>query len=199
MLRQFLGKARQRPPVLWVVLGILGLASLVYAGAGLWLLSGVMKWHMLFFSNANLVRGEPVRERWAASPDFDFGEGSPMAGIPKDNFSARADACLSLRVQRHVLFALASDDGSRMFLDGRQIIDNWGAHGLRYRHADLDLAPGCHALRIEYFEGGGSACLQFLMGLDGETPDRIDPGLLSRPLVERGSVRCRVAPGGLCE
>jgi hypothetical protein len=192
-------KARQGPPIVWAVLGIMGLASLLYAGADLWSLSGLMKWHMAFFPEVNLAAGRAVRERWTASPDFDYGEASPMMGIPKDEFSVRADACLSLRNQKHAHFVLASDDGSRMFLNGQQIIDDWGNHGLRHRHAELDLDPGCHSLRIEYFEGGGSAALQFLADFDGDTPGPIDPGLLSRPSIEQGQARCRPASGGGCE
>ncbi len=54
-----------------------------------------------------------------------------------------------------------SDDGSRLFLNGVLAVDNDGVHGMTTRSATLPLAAGKHAIRIEFFENGGGAGLQF--------------------------------------
>lgn len=66
---------------------------------------------------------------------------------------------------------LASDDGSRMSLDGERIVDNDGAHGTqRVASASLELSAGEHALFIEHFDSGGSRELR----LEWQTPGSDD-------------------------
>ncbi len=50
-------------------------------------------------------------------------------------------------------FALTSDDGSRLEIDGREVIDNDGIHPATRREARVDLAGGVHEIRVEYFQG----------------------------------------------
>jgi len=89
--------------------------------------------------------------------------------------SARPDAAAAKARQRFALrfrgfvraprngvyvFYLASDDGSRMAVDGRPLIDNDGNHGLSVEKGEISLAAGWHALEIVYFQRDGD------MGLD---------------------------------
>jgi hypothetical protein len=55
---------------------------------------------------------------------------------------------------RYVL-SLESDDGSRLFLDGKAIVDNDGVHGMREASGAADLKAGDHDLRIEFFQNDG--------------------------------------------
>jgi hypothetical protein len=50
-------------------------------------------------------------------------------------------------------FSLLSDDGSKLYIDGRVVIDNDGIHGpnLEYGHVKLD--SGLHQIRVSYFQG----------------------------------------------
>ncbi|HYF50340.1 MAG TPA: PA14 domain-containing protein [Planctomycetota bacterium] len=52
-------------------------------------------------------------------------------------------------------FFLESDDGSRLFINGKQIVDNGGGHGMEEKSGTLDLAEGRHELKIDYFNSGG--------------------------------------------
>lgn len=52
-------------------------------------------------------------------------------------------------------FYLRSDDGSRLYIDDSEIINNDGDHGVLERSGALTLTPGWHALRVDYFNGGG--------------------------------------------
>lgn len=52
-------------------------------------------------------------------------------------------------------FNLASDDGSRLVIDGKRIIDNDGIHGVKAVQGSTELGPGVHEVRIEFFEKGG--------------------------------------------
>ncbi len=72
-----------------------------------------------------------------------------------DNFSFVATGFLFLEKDDNVVLQLASDDGSRLYLDGKMLIDNDGPHGMDTKEAEVALRSGYHPLRIEYFQGGG--------------------------------------------
>lgn len=48
---------------------------------------------------------------------------------------------------------LTSDDGSRLWIDGKEVIDNDGVHGFRGETAAVQMAAGAHDLRLWYFQG----------------------------------------------
>jgi hypothetical protein len=50
-------------------------------------------------------------------------------------------------------FALASDDGSKLYIDGKEIIDNDGQHSLLEKEGGLKLETGVHRVRVSYFQG----------------------------------------------
>jgi hypothetical protein len=50
-------------------------------------------------------------------------------------------------------FALVSDDGSRLYIDDREIIDDDGIHSAQRRAASVDLSSGIHQIRVSYFQG----------------------------------------------
>jgi PA14 domain-containing protein len=50
-------------------------------------------------------------------------------------------------------FELTSDDGSKLFIDDREVIDNDGAHVVATRWGDAALSGGIHSIRISYFQG----------------------------------------------
>jgi hypothetical protein len=50
-------------------------------------------------------------------------------------------------------FALISDDGSRLEIDGREVIDNDGIHPATRLERGVELAGGIHEIRVEYFQG----------------------------------------------
>ncbi len=57
------------------------------------------------------------------------------------------------------IFSLESDDGSRLFLDDKEVISNGGTHGMKAESSRLSLTGGEHDLRIEYFQNQhGAGC-----------------------------------------
>jgi alpha-L-fucosidase len=78
-------------------------------------------------------------------------------------------------------FALTSDDGSRLFIDGEVVVDNDGLHGAEERRGDIALAAGWHAIRVEWFNKSGGAELVLAMGAGDAEPAPIGPGDLARP------------------
>src|SRR5690606_19970156 len=56
-------------------------------------------------------------------------------------------------------FSLASDDGSKLYIDDKTIVDNDGDHGVITASGSAHLASGRHKIRVEYFNGGGGSWL----------------------------------------
>ena len=90
-----------------------------------------------------------------AKSDTPFWEGGPT-----DNFAVRYTGALQVESAGTYTLYLTSDDGSALYLDGEQVIDNDGTHGARTREVTLDLSAGAHALDVLYFEHGGDQILE---------------------------------------
>ncbi len=62
-------------------------------------------------------------------------------------------------------FFVESDDGSRLWIGDTLIADNDGTHGMVEQGGDIALAPGLHAIQVEFFErGGGAGCIVRMAG-----------------------------------
>ncbi|MFN8495897.1 MAG: PA14 domain-containing protein [Caldilineaceae bacterium] len=58
------------------------------------------------------------------------------------------------------VFGVDSDDGAFLYIDGKLVVDNGGAHGARYVENALSLTAGLHPIEVHYFQDGGSQELQ---------------------------------------
>lgn len=71
-------------------------------------------------------------------------------------------------------FNLVSDDGSRLFIDGQEVIDNDGLHPTRSRSGSIYLTEGTHDIHIDYFQGPRYyITLQLFWRMDGTGPYEI--------------------------
>ena len=52
-------------------------------------------------------------------------------------------------------FFTNSDDGSKLYVNGKMVVDNDGDHGVRERSGKIMLNRGRHLVRVEYFNGDG--------------------------------------------
>ncbi|HCA80778.1 MAG TPA: hypothetical protein DEP53_13705 [Bacteroidetes bacterium] len=60
-------------------------------------------------------------------------------------------------------FFTDSDDGSRLFVGDKMVVDNDGRHGTREVKGIIPLAAGFHPLRVQYFQKGGNRDLKVLI------------------------------------
>jgi len=70
----------------------------------------------------------------------------------EDHYAILFEGYLEVSAPGMYRFEVESDDGSRLYLHGRQVVDNDGSHSARTRAGRMALAPGLHPLRLEYFE-----------------------------------------------
>ncbi|MBI2920322.1 MAG: right-handed parallel beta-helix repeat-containing protein [Planctomycetes bacterium] len=81
------------------------------------------------------------------------------AAIPRDHFADRATTRLRLTAGRW-RFTTTSDDGVRVLVDGKPVIENWTWHAPATDVAEADLAEGVHEIVVEHFEIDGYEALE---------------------------------------
>ena len=110
-----------------------------------------------------IYRGENFDEKLAdrVDPQVDFYWGEQPAGadLPADHFSIRWTGWLRAPVPGRYRFNVISDDGVRLWLDGRALVDDWHAHAYTPHEFEVELTGGAHELKIEHFERTGPAML----------------------------------------
>ena len=121
-----------------------------------------------YYDNRDL-QGEPVLVRNDSVIDFDWGDGSPAADVPADNFSVRWTTSRDLEAGTY-RFAFSVDDGIRMWVDDNLLIDAW-TDGAKTVSADVNLTRGTHTAVVEYYEGTGSAHIVLETSYIDEYPD----------------------------
>jgi hypothetical protein len=75
-------------------------------------------------------------------------------------------------------FALTSDDGSRLWLDGQVVVDHDGLHGPTEKRGELALAAGLHAIEVVWFNASGGAALELQWAAPGGPFAPLDAGCL---------------------
>jgi hypothetical protein len=104
------------------------------------------------------LAGEPLLTQTQPELNFNWGFGAPAPGVPQDNFAIRWTTRQSFE-PGYYTFTTYSDDGVRLYVDGRRVIDSW--RPMRgFRSATLYLAAGEHTVVLEYFEQRGIALVR---------------------------------------
>ncbi|WP_426000508.1 alkaline phosphatase family protein [Caulobacter sp. DWR1-3-2b1] len=97
-----------------------------------------------------------------------------------DSVAVAFDGYLHLTAAGAYNFALASDDGSKLYIDGKLVVDNDGDHGVIMANGSINLQSGKHAIRVEWFNGGGGAWLGAYFEGPGIPRQFIDPNRLTQ-------------------
>jgi YVTN family beta-propeller protein len=101
--------------------------------------------------------GAPLLQRIEA-PDFDWSTGAPGPGLPADGFSVRWSGWVEATATGATQIRTLSDDGVRVWIDDRLVIDNWTDHAPAADTAAVAMVGGQrHRITVEYYENGGGA------------------------------------------
>ncbi|MGC8865879.1 MAG: glycoside hydrolase family 3 C-terminal domain-containing protein [Bacteroidales bacterium] len=113
-----------------------------------------------YFNNKDL-QGNPSLTRIDAKIDFNWEDKAPADELPDDKFSVRwTGSIIPPKTGRIALFT-ASDDGIRLFVNGKKLIDNWTDHGTSIDSVTLDMVKGKPLdIVLEFYENGGAAVVQ---------------------------------------
>jgi hypothetical protein len=74
----------------------------------------------------------------------------------ENQFLTEVTGVLTIEQSGRYTFRLASDDGAKLWIDGRVVVDHDGAHpATPPKDGALELTAGPHELRVLHFQGGG--------------------------------------------
>ena len=84
-----------------------------------------------------------------------------LAEIPHrdNNFALVLGGYIYIEKDGDYKFYTASDDGSRLYMDDKPLVNNDGSHGVIWHGGDITLSKGWHTLKVTYFNGGGGYIL----------------------------------------
>lgn len=106
---------------------------------------------------------------WKKLPEFDSLSPAAMGTVAnfdismkrgKDEYAFVFEGFINIPFDAVYSFSLASDDGSRLFIDSTLLIDNDGMHGMFELTKDMALGKGYHHIKVQYFENTGSDNLE---------------------------------------
>jgi len=75
-------------------------------------------------------------------------------------------------------FFTNSDDGSMLYIDGEEIVNNDGDHGNVEKKGKAALKKGFHKIKVLYFDSGGGNSLKVSLQLEGGRKEMIPAALL---------------------
>ncbi|MCA1834527.1 MAG: PA14 domain-containing protein [Actinomycetota bacterium] len=131
----------------------------------------------VYYNNTTLTPPASVRR---LDPQVNFTAGS--GGYPPTGVGGSGGSAFSARWTGYVnvsstlnpyKFTTTSDDGSRVYVDGRLMVDNWGNHAsVSKTSAAMTLTSGLHAIVVEYYNNTtpGSMALKWSYKNQATTP-----------------------------
>jgi len=96
-----------------------------------------------------------VAVKTTTQSDFSLGDAAS-----KENVGLIFEGWIELKDTDVYSFSLLSDDGSRLFIDDKLVVDNDGLHGPEGKVGLAPLAKGYHRIRVEWFNKTGGAELK---------------------------------------
>jgi hypothetical protein len=96
-----------------------------------------------------------------AAVDFDWGQQAPDPRVRRDIFAVRWTGELQPRYSETYTITALIDDGARVWVDGRLIIDDWKTHPAEEREGTIPLVAGRRTpIRVEYQDGALDAVMK---------------------------------------
>ncbi len=127
---------------------------------------GPDQWHGEFYPNMYLS-GPPLLVRDDPILGFNWGPNSPGDPISPDYFSVRWTRVVTFGAGGTYTFYATHDDGMRVWVDERLIIDKWYPQPETTHTASMYLGAGDHRIRVEYYEQTGMAVAMLRWELSG--------------------------------
>jgi hypothetical protein len=88
-----------------------------------------------------------------------WSDGEVRAAVGNERFGLIARTELVTEADRTYRLAVLSDDGVRILLDGKVVLENWTWHPPTRDEVQLEIPRGRHTLEVEYFQLDGAAAL----------------------------------------
>jgi len=132
-----------------------------------------------YFNNADFTGASLTRTD--STVNFVWNSGSPASAIGSDTFSARWTGTVTASTSETFTFTTRSDDGVRLWVNHKLLINNWTNHAPTDNTGQIALVAGtAYDIQLEYFENVGGAVVQ-LSWSSPSTPKAIIPATALAP------------------
>lgn len=123
-----------------------------------------------FWNNKELTGISEVSSHFSDPLNFTTTGGTPfVAGVGLRDFSARFESIFTPEQSGNVTFYIAADDGSRLYVDGKLVFDDWGHGPASEKTYTMTVEAGkSYSIVLEYWQGGGKGELRFDLGYKKE-------------------------------
>jgi beta-glucosidase len=123
-----------------------------------------------YFSNKTLT-GTAVKTQVDTHVNNAWGANAPaVTGIGVDNFSIRWTGVIKVSTTGDYDFYVRSDDGSRLWINNTQIVNQWTDQAATTKQATLHLIKDViYPVKLEYYESAGDAEMKMGYSLFGTT------------------------------
>jgi hypothetical protein len=133
-----------------------------------------------YFDTINLT-GTPI-VKTGSNINANWGDGSPLPAIHPDTFSVRWTGLVTPEFSEIYRFFTNTDDGVRLWIDGKLLIDQWVDQAPTEYSATIALKAGqAYDLKMEYYENQGGAVAQLRWWSPSRTKQIVPVSRLSRP------------------
>jgi outer membrane protein OmpA-like peptidoglycan-associated protein len=96
-----------------------------------------------------------------ATLNFDWHEHRPVAGVGAEQFSVRWTGWLVPPITGRYVLHLSIDDGIRLWVNERLLLDDWRDQGLNYYQVAVDLHAGqAYPVRLDYCQATAATCVR---------------------------------------
>ncbi len=118
-----------------------------------------------YYGNISL-EGSPIQKEVTQAIRYTtMGNTQFAANVPLNNFSAVYSGVFKAPVSGKVTFSVSGDDGYRLTINGKEVINDWRPHGISTKSIEKEVKKGeTFQLKLEYFQSGGDGTLEFTIG-----------------------------------
>jgi hypothetical protein len=95
-----------------------------------------------------------------------------------DAYGMVFEGLLSVPADAVYTFSALSDDGSRIVIDGKEVLINDGLHEMTEVSGQAALAKGLHVIRLEYYDYGAAEGLEVYIQMPGRDKRLLPKGWL---------------------
>ncbi|MBC8766789.1 alkaline phosphatase family protein [Arenibacter sp. BSSL-BM3] len=117
-----------------------------------------IKYELFYLDNLTSIPSLENRKPDAKGTCFEITSDEVKEEI-RSNTVVRFSTNIQIEKEDRFTFYTNSDDGSKLWVDNKLIVDNDGDHGVVEKNGSIVLKQGSHPLQVVWFNGGGSGWL----------------------------------------
>ena len=136
-----------------------------------------------YFNNINF-EGNPVVTQTEKKINYSWAGGTELPGMNRENYSVRWSGVMCAKETADFDFSMGGDDGYRVFINDQAVIDDWTPGAFRSSNITKTLEAGVkYRIRIEYYQKGGAAGVNFIWKNKNENKDEFSAYLNKADLI----------------